>query len=367
MSILLRHLSKLNLKKPKDALKNQSVRLSQTPPYLTIGFWLKEDSLHLYDPVKEETIKISDKTLPEELNTLELQGISHGWGLFMDQNDSSVVRISDFFLPSASKSSPKITLLPPMCPLPDYKLESVKKVSMSTYPDQEDEECVIAVKFMGFQLSLCVPGRDSEWTNIVTPFEYFHNNSSLTYSKRDKSFYMLAPGSRFLASWHIHSKNWDYPKFHELQFHNIPRFWRSEWQLLDSCAKTEHLLEAPSGECFLVKWYGESLPCVFNEKETIYYKTNRFMVFRQEEASKDGVRSMCYTEDIGDICIFLGDNEPFCVQASSCPGLKPNSIYFMGYGFGVYDLATKTTQELGDKGLPGSVFACPYWIPPVFL
>ncbi|XP_023641964.1 uncharacterized protein LOC17891318 [Capsella rubella] len=314
MSMFLKHLSKLNLKKPKDALKNQSVRLSQTPPYLTIGFWLKEDSLHLYDPVKEDTTKISDKTLPEELHTLQLQ---------------------------ASKLSPTVTPLPPFCPLPDYKLESVRSVSMSSCPDQEDEECVVAVKFTGFQLSLCVPGRDSEWTNIVTPFNYFHNSSSLTYSKRDKSFYMLAPGSRFLASWYIHSKNWDYPKFHELRFHNIPRFSQSQWQLLDSSAKTEHFLEAPSGECFLVKWYGESLPCVFNEKETIYYRTNRFMVFRQEEASKDG--------------------------ASSCPGLKPNAIYFMGYDFGVHDLATKTVHRFSDKGLPGPVFACPYWIPPVFL
>ncbi|EOA32819.1 hypothetical protein CARUB_v10016130mg [Capsella rubella] len=363
MSMFLKHLSKLNLKKPKDALKNQSVRLSQTPPYLTIGFWLKEDSLHLYDPVKEDTTKISDKTLPEELHTLQLQGISHGWGLFMDQHDSSVVRISNFFLPSASKLSPTVTPLPPFCPLPDYKLESVRSVSMSSCPDQEDEECVVAVKFTGFQLSLCVPGRDSEWTNIVTPFNYFHNSSSLTYSKRDKSFYMLAPGSRFLASWYIHSKNWDYPKFHELRFHNIPRFSQSQWQLLDSSAKTEHFLEAPSGECFLVK----CLPCVFNEKETIYYRTNRFMVFRQEEASKDGVRNMCYIEDIGDLSIFIGDNEPFCVQASSCPGLKPNAIYFMGYDFGVHDLATKTVHRFSDKGLPGPVFACPYWIPPVFL
>lgn len=84
------------------------------------------------------------------------------------------------------------------------------------------------------------------------------------------------------------------------------------------------------------------------------------MVFRQEEeASNDGGRSMCYT-DIGDLCIFLGDNEPFCVEASSCPDLKPNSIYFIGYGFGVYDLATKTTHNFSDNGLPGSVFGCPY-------
>lgn len=131
--------------------------------------------------------------------------------------------------------------------------------------------------------------------------------------------------------------------------------------------KLKNLLNAKTSWLVRAYRYGESLPCVFNEKETIYYRTNRFMVFRQEEASKDGVRNMYYTEDIGDLSIFIGDNEPFCVQASSCPGLKPNSIYFMGYDFGVHDLATKTVHRFSDKGLPGPVFACPYWIPPVFL
>lgn len=46
------------------------------------------------------------------------------------------------------------------------------------------------------------------------------------------------------------------------------------------------------------------------------------MVYREDED--------CYTYDIGDLCIFLGqNNEAFCLQASMFPGLKPNSIYFV--------------------------------------
>ena len=76
--------------------------------------------------------------------------------------------------------------------------------------------------------------------------------------------------------------------------------------------------------------------------------TKRFMVFREEEDM-----NMCYTEDIGDLCIFLGDNEPFCVKASLFPGLNPNSIYFIGEaygeGYGVYNIATRTPRSFKPK------------------
>lgn len=36
-----------------------------------------------------------------------------------------------------------------------------------------------------------------------------------------------------------------------------------------------------------------------------------------------------YTKNIGDLCIFLSKSEPFCVSASSFPGLDKNSIYYV--------------------------------------
>ena len=86
------------------------------------------------------------------------------------------------------------------------------------------------------------------------------------------------------------------------------------------------------------------------------------MVFREEETTEGSI--MCYTEDIGDMCIFLANSEAFCVPASSCAGLKPNSIYHMGRGLGFYDLTTGNPhQYLAPDGAP-SVLSQPYWLPP---
>ncbi|EOA37714.1 hypothetical protein CARUB_v10012442mg [Capsella rubella] len=75
-------------------------------------------------------------------------------------------------------------------------------------------------------------------------------------------------------------------------------------------------------------------------------------------------RIMCYTEDIGEMCIFLAKNEAFCISASTCPGLKPNSIYFMGRGFGIYDLTTGEVHHYKAPKDTPTVLTAPYWLPP---
>lgn len=74
------------------------------------------------------------------------------------------------------------------------------------------------------------------------------------------------------------------------------------------------------------------------DKEIVFNKTKRFMVFQLHEKLKNGDITAKYTKDIGDICVFFGNNETFCVNASKYPGFKPNSIYYVGYGIGVYDI-----------------------------
>ena len=86
------------------------------------------------------------------------------------------------------------------------------------------------------------------------------------------------------------------------------------------------------------------------------------MVFREEETT-DG-RFMCYTDDIGDMCIFVSKGEAFCIPASSFPGLKSNSIYFIGHGFGIYNIVDTTIHHFqAPEGAPTS-FKAPYWLPP---
>jgi len=83
------------------------------------------------------------------------------------------------------------------------------------------------------------------------------------------------------------------------------------------------------------------------------------MVIRQDEEQGIGP----YTDDIGDLCIFLGENESFCLSAKDFPGLNPNSVYFAGHGsgYGIWDLASCTIRYLSDSTPPpGRMF----WLPP---
>lgn len=85
-------------------------------------------------------------------------------------------------------------------------------------------------------------------------------------------------------------------------------------------------------------------------------------MFREEETTEG--RFMCYTDDIGDLCIFVSKSEAFCVPASSYPGLKPNSIYFVGFGLGIYDLTTRDVSTFrAPKGALNQIVS-PYWFPP---
>lgn len=96
-----------------------------------------------------------------------------------------------------------------------------------------------------------------------------------------------------------------------------------------------------------------------NNKEGLCKKTHKIMVFRQDEEQRLGP----HTDDIGDLCIFLGDNEAFCLSAKDYPGLNPNSVYFGGHGsgFGICDLATRTISYLSDSPPPSGRM---FWIPP---
>ena len=188
-------------------------------------------------------------------------GASHGWGFFYDRRDLSV-RVSDIFNPLASKSSPTVIHLPRLTDLPSEQIEQVCNVAMSSPSPLGDEDCVVAIKFVGDHLSLCRPGRDLEWTNILTPPSCLEN-SNLMYSKRDQKFYLPAPGGKYLFSYHLHSKEEDFPEVQEVVYRGHPELDQSEWELLSSCTRTEHLVESPfSDERFLVKWFYLYTPLV---------------------------------------------------------------------------------------------------------
>ncbi|XP_019094465.1 PREDICTED: uncharacterized protein LOC104757246 [Camelina sativa] len=337
-----------------------------TNPYLLLA-WNAEvtasgeyiGDVLLFDAAKEDMLTVKGKTVPQELLDGYGFGASHGWVFYCDHHDRSVC-ISEIFNPLASKSDPKMVPMPPLTALKTCQNQVFWNVAMSSSPppdDQEDQRWVVAIKFLGRQLSLCSPRRDLRWTNILTPLD-FTENSTLMYSKRDQRFYLPAPGGHHLFSYDLNFKKDMAPNFHNLQFRDLPELPQSEWELLNLCCRTEYLVESVStGEHFLVKWYGQSYT-----NGRLGYRTKRFMVFREVETTQG--RYMCYTEDIGDICIFLSKSETFCVEASSCPGLQPNSIYYTGKDFGIYDLTTGTSRSFRPFPSAPASLATLFWLPP---
>ncbi|KAL1202912.1 hypothetical protein V5N11_015166 [Cardamine amara subsp. amara] len=305
---------------------------------------------------KSRQILIRDKKLVDEVRHAMTVGFSHhGLGFKLSENSLDIL-IDD------PKLSPACVHLPP---LPTgFRIQSVA-MSSSSNDLNNNEDWVVGVKSWGSQLSLFRPGHD-QWINTKVSPECIHPFSSLMYSKKDQRFYIPSPGGHLLCALDLYFKEGDQPEFIRV-IDSIPDsvFPELAWQI--SYSRTDHLVESPSGEQFLVKWYSKSSRGDHNEVETLVHTATQFMVFRAEESWDE--KYVNYTEDIGDLCIFLGHSEAFCIQASSCPGLKPNCIYFVGYDFGVYDLSTKTctTFYTEDDDVPLRNLEFPYWPPPVSL
>lgn len=312
-----------------------------------------------FDAAKEELFTVPRKPLPQELDDTRIVGTCHGWGFFSDNHDRSL-HISDYLNPLSSKSDPKVTPLPPLTALYACQTELVCNVALSSSPcdDDGDEDCVVAVNFLGRQLSFCEarPNRDWRWTDFVAPFNLLES-SNLMYSKRDRKFYLPVPGSNHLCSWDLHFKKDMDPKFHKYLFRNRPKLSQSEKELLDSCSREEHWVESPSGERFLVKCY--------YTRDSHQERDPVFMVFREDQTTdKEGTRIMCYTEDIGDMCIFISGTDPFCLDESLSLGLVSNSIYLMDPIIGVYDLATRNIPHF-EENIEIEMVCLPYWLPPM--
>lgn len=317
-------------------MHKRGLRLFSSPssgPFLRLGNTVKEeeeeDDILLFDAAKEELLTVPDKPHPHELADTTVVASSLGWGFFSAFSDHRSLYISDHLNPlSSTTSSSKVIPLPPLTALSSCQTDVFCNVAMSSSsPSDDDPDLVVALKFLGRQLCLCRPNRDLRWTNIATPFPFLER-SNLIFSNRDRKFYLPLPGSTYLCSWDLHFT----PSFRKFIYTNRPKLSQSQHQFLDSCSRADHWVESPSGERFLVKCY------TLDDRDPV------FMVFREED-----MINMCYTEDIGDLCIFISESDPFCVQASSCPGLLPNSIYLVEPVFGVYHLPTRSLRHFEEK------------------
>ncbi|XP_010491651.1 PREDICTED: uncharacterized protein LOC104769198 [Camelina sativa] len=296
-----------------------------------------------------------DKKVPYELLEANATiGASRGWVATL--NSKGVVCLQDDLNVYTSDSAdPKRISLPPILPIRHCQTRIVTNVAMSSSSPLNDD-CVVAVKFLGPQLSLCRPAHDTKWTNIRVQDPSFFT-SHVIFSKRDQMFSLPASGANHLASWDL-LKHRDNPKFTKLHFHqNLPGVLGKTNNLepCDSWCRAEHLVESSAGEMFLVIWYRSA------REDMVDLETKGFRVFRVDEGG-----NATYTEDIGDLCIFLSKSEPFCVPASSFPGLERNNIYYLD------SQESSFTQDVGIFGLQDSTSnhstrytgKVPYYFPP---
>ncbi|CAH8279646.1 unnamed protein product [Arabidopsis lyrata] len=330
MALLLNQPLKLLCFRRKPVLVRSSPLLSndglsssllQTPPCFIVsakrcGRLAKEGKLVILNPYEDDCTSL-DKKVPMALlydNELVTIGSSHGWIATLSQDDG-LLRLQDDLNPVASDTNPKRIPLPPLVTLPHCQTQIVTNVSLSA-SSPEDEDCVVAVKFLGPQLSFCRPAQsNSEWINIRIENPCFYS-SRVMYSKKDNMFCIPGSGGHLIGTWDLRTHKHN---LQSLQFQNLPKLTKTKQKLLDSCCKSEHLVESPAGETFLVKWYKKSSGKII--KGIAQMKTQALMVFKLDEQG-----NAVYTQDIGDLCIFLSKSEPFCVPASSFPGLCPNTV-----------------------------------------
>ncbi|KAJ0246223.1 hypothetical protein HA466_0177800 [Hirschfeldia incana] len=299
-----------------------------------------------------------EKTVPLELvlnsykgGKTKTIGASHGW--VATSNEDGILHLQDDLNPFASCTEPKRIPLPPLVTLPHCQTKIVTNVSMSS-SSQEDEDCVVAVKFLGPQISFCKPAGMSkpEWTNIKIESPCFYS-SRVMFSKKDNMFRM--PGSRghLIGSWDPCNPS-DEPKLQNVRFQNLPMLTMDTRELMDSCLTIEHLVESrATGETFLVKQYKKTGE---NDQGVSIVKTENLMVFKLDDEG-----NAVYTRDIGDVVMFISICEPFCVPASSFPGMYTNNVYIYDYDeHGYVDVADIPFRIFSLKGQLDS----PYHIPP---
>ncbi|KFK27292.1 hypothetical protein AALP_AA8G363600 [Arabis alpina] len=313
----------------------------------------------LFDPTTEEKVYSKEKKLPKELDGQSLVGASQGWVASVGNKDLTV-HITDLYKPCVS--SARVISLPPLKFKPSTH---ATEVSLSTC-DPIQGDFTVAAKFNECRLSFCRPYWDAKWTHIETADSPLPA-SDLMYSKRDKAFYFTSLKGLYMGALDLSNKKL---KYQQLRLRNMPKIPEVGWEILDQCFMSKHLVESPSGELFFIKWYTQCIRTPCNNKEDkdgeyemIHSVTKRFMVFREDGKNID----FCYTEDIGDLCIFLGKSEAFCLKASMYPGLKPNSIYYIGPGLGSYDLASNMVRPYNPpaSGAPSLVRA-PFWLHPTY-
>ncbi|XP_019086410.1 PREDICTED: uncharacterized protein LOC104753723, partial [Camelina sativa] len=310
----------------------------QTPYMILEGYKVGESSeaeniimsFKLFDLSKEEIIEVIHKSFPKLLyEESRVIGSSRGWIAFMSKHDGTV-HLSDVF----NLGSLRVIALPQI----PMRTSSTPIINVSlSYPPDQDNDYVVYVKFLGNRLHYCRPNDHSQWVTIYND-DIHELHYDIVFSQRNQMLFLVIAAASFLLSFDLNMNK----RYTMLHLRNIPKMPQSEWESLALCCKREYLVESPGGRLFVIK-YVETYDQ--GDKEIIFNRNKRFMVFKLGTKAHNLEIAAYYTEDIGDLCIFFGNNETLCVEASQYPGLKPNSIYYIGYGLSVYDIGSKKFHQ----------------------
>ena len=293
--------------------------------------------------------KVLEKTVRMDLMTeTGTMGASHGWAFTLRYG--GIPHLLDDLNPGVSDSDGCEISLPDLVTLPHCQTKLVTNVAMSS-SSPHDEDCILAIKFAGPQLSLIRPAQENkEWVNIKIEDPSFFSSRAM-YSNRDKKFAMPASEGTHIGYWDL-GENLEKPKLCRNGLYT-PQLLQSEWEELDLCCTVEELVESRSTqEMFMIKRFRKR-----NNNKGGRMEEHQIWVFKQG-LNRCNPLQWCYTNDIGDLCIFLSKSEPFCLKASSHQKCQ-NSIYFI-------DKSERGIFTLGGKCKTSnfSNFTAPYFIPP---
>ncbi|CAH8363941.1 unnamed protein product [Eruca vesicaria subsp. sativa] len=159
----------------------------------------------LFDPRKEETVTLPNQVeSSEELLGSQPIGSSRGWlALLTKGPDNESLPILLLTKKVVDCDNHLYTRLPS---LPCCDSESILNVSLSSSSPEDDDDCIMAVKFLGPRFSFCRPalGEEAKWTHVYLRANQF-DTSSMVYSNRHRKFCMTTQGSHYLAAWDLHT------------------------------------------------------------------------------------------------------------------------------------------------------------------
>ncbi|KAJ0240842.1 hypothetical protein HA466_0224110 [Hirschfeldia incana] len=327
MSLILNQPSKLCLRKPvlvrcspRHSDGSSSASLPRSRPLPLTIFCADPCRPHLVRPVmrRDGDFDILDYEMPTEfMEVTKMIGTSNGWVAYLMDG---IVSLREH--PGRNPKQVRTISLPPHVTLPLCQAQMATNVAISTWSPLE-EDCAVAVKFLGPQLSICKPARSNgEWIDIRISNPCFFT-SPVMYSEKEDMFRIVGSGGHLVGSWDLGKHKYT-PKIQRLEFQNLPELSKAKRELLYSCDTSEHLVESrTTGETFMVKWYKRTAKTVYGIERM---ETKALMVFKIDEEGGNAV----YTQDIGDLCIFLTRSESFCVPACGpFRHMRPNRIKIM--------------------------------------